>query len=209
MRSSRRRTKHDRLYLDILFDNGAVFFIIFVLVCLLIRPIVPVIPVDANVKLDAEYIITMEWPKGNHSDVDLFVKTPAGVSFYGAKDIPGTSLDRDDRGDFNDTITLEDGTKQVIEENFEHTFIRKKTPGEYAINVLMFRLNPEDPKHTIVKVRVEALNPYRLLYSGEVVLTRNRDEKTAMTFRINDKGEVTDRNTEYEGVLVNLKNAVN
>lgn len=208
MRSNRRRTKHDRVYLDILFDNGAIFFILFVLVCLLIRPITPPVPPEANVKLYAEYIVTIEWPQGRKSDVDLFVKTPTGVAFFGAANIPGASLDRDDRGYINDTIRLEDGTSTVVQENFEHIFIRQKTPGEYGINVLMFRQDANDPKETPVKVRVEALNPYSLLYSGEIVLKGNRDEKTVMTFKIDKYGKVTDRNTDYKSIVMSLKNSV-
>ena len=157
-----------------------------------------------EIELKAEYMITMEWPNESRDDVDLLVKTPMNeFVYYGNRDVKSVSLDRDDRGTLNDTITLEDGTKVIIKENWEHITIRKAIKGEYVVNVLMFY--KIDVGVTPIKIKIEKLNPYRLIYSTTIDLSRAREEKTVLRFTIDDNNNVTDRTTIPYSIKNKLK----
>lgn len=177
-------------FVDLLFNMLMGFFMLLLIAIALIK----VETSSKDIELKAEYMITLEWPNGNKDDVDLLVKTPQNqIVFYGNRDIKSASLDRDDLGARNDTIILEDGTKVVIKENWEHITLRKALAGEYIVNVLMF--SKRDKLPTPVKVKIEKLNPYRLIYSTTVDLYSRRQEETILRFTIGSNGDVIDRST--------------
>ena len=58
-----------------------------------------------DVIVNAEFIITMSWPKDSKDDIDLYVMDPAGnIVYFRDKDNGLMHLDRDDLGDKNDQI---------------------------------------------------------------------------------------------------------
>lgn len=177
-------------FIDLLFNVLIGFFMLLLIALALIKPEVN----KKEIELKAEYIITMEWPNENRDDVDLMVKTPLKqFVYYGHKDAKSASLDRDDMGDIHDKLVLEDGTVVLIKENWEHVTLRKALQGEYVVNVLMF--SKRDPGPTPVKVKIEKLNPYRLVFSTTVNLHHTQQETTILRFTMDSKGNVTERST--------------
>jgi hypothetical protein len=185
----RRRFNTTSSFLDILFNILLGFFVLLVLTITLVNPPTK----KGDIELKAEFIITMTWPDKSLDDVDLLVLTPMSKRpiFFANRDVKGASLDRDDRGLKSDTLRMSDGTVHRVYENWEHVAIRKMVPGEYIVNALMY--HKVDKRSTPVSIKVEKLNPYRLVYAGKLRLRGDRDEKTAVRFRINKKGQIISR----------------
>lgn len=182
----RKRFNTTNSFLDVLFNILLGFFLLFVIAIMLVNP-----PTNnrGNTDLKAEFLITMEWPGDDDSDIDLLLKTPSKeVVFYGNPNGDAASLDRDDQGSINDTIILSDGTKQRIEQNWEHIAIRKTTAGKYTANILMFAKRSKKP--TPVTVKIEKLNPYKLIYSTTIQLNTFNQEETILTFKMDNKGNI-------------------
>ena len=187
-------------FVDLLFNVLIGFFMLLLLALALIKPETN----KKDVELKAEYIVTMEWPDDNKNDVDLMVKTPLNeVVWYHHRDVKSASLDRDDLGWKNDTIILDDGSKFVIKENYEHVTIRKTFQGEYIVNIVMFR--KEDSKPTPVSIKVEKLNPYRLVFAATVDLNYGGEEKTVIRFKVDSKGNVIRRSAEPYSIRNTLR----
>lgn len=196
----RRQYNTNGTFVDLLFNVLIGFFMLLLLAIALIKPETN----KKDVELKAEYIITMVWPDDNKNDVDLMVKTPLKeVVWYHKRDVKSASLDRDDLGWKNDVVTLDDGTKFVIKENYEHVTLRKTFKGEYIVNIVMFR--KEDHKPTPVTVKVEKLNPYRLVFAGTVNLDRGGQEKTVIRFKVDSKGNVIRRSAEPYSIRNTLR----
>lgn len=175
---------------DTLFNILLGFFILLMLAMTLVNPPAK----KKDIELKAEFMVTMEWPDGSHDDLDLVVISPLGnVVFYGRPNTQGLSLDRDDRGMINDVITLGDGTKLVVQENWEHITIRKNIPGEFIVNIRMFRKTDKTP--TPVTVKVTRLNPYSVVFVDTIEMTYQRQEETAIRFTIDGTGKILDTST--------------
>lgn len=193
----RRRLNITASFLDIMFNILLGFFTLLMISIVLVNPVKK----NKDVELKAEFIITMEWDDKSRDDVDLFVSTPnKKVVFYGQKDHQFISLDRDDRGDLNDKVVLADKTEYVIHQNWEHVIIRKGLPGEYIVNVHVYQKR-DSGVLTNVKVKVERLNPYELIFADTVVVSRVREEVTIIRFTLDRNGKVVERSKVEESLI--------
>ena len=171
---------------------------LFVLAFILINPVAK----KSNVEVIAEFIITTSWPDGSADDIDTWVKDPAGnIVGFKQKDRGLMNLDRDDLGRSNDTITTTTGDKIYVRQNIEHVTIRGIIPGEYIVNVHLYRraartdVSKSDYFELIpVRVNVEKLNPYGIVYIKDIMLTYKGEEKTALRFTVDEEGKVTEIN---------------
>lgn len=141
----------------------------------------------------AEYIITVNWPDRNPNDIDTYVEDPAGNVTDFANPAAGlVHLDRDDRGNLNDTLNI---NGKLIENpiNQEVTTIRGVITGEYVVNVHYYA--SEDDKPVPVTIRVDKVNPtLEIIYYDTITLERKDDEKTVVRFTIAGDGSVTNIN---------------
>ncbi len=134
--------------------------------------------------------VFVSWPQVN-ADVDVWAMGPdekAPVGFTHLKGIQWT-LNRDDLGFVNDGPA-----------NFENITARKTSPGEYIINLFCFRCEGFLP--LIVTVEVWKDNPLSLnnpvvLFKGNVTLTKNKQEKTVISFRIDGNDNVVPSSVLY------------
>lgn len=116
-------------------------------------------------------IASITWPAGS-IDVDLRVGAPNdGPVDYSRRSGRTWSLLRDDLGTANDDTPL----------NMESAFTRGLPDGEYAINVRCFGCAGRVPVLVNVEVR---LAEGGLIWSGPVVLDRDKQERTAVRFRL-------------------------
>src|SRR5258708_31224006 len=61
---------------------------------------------EGKIDSKAEFIITMDWPDNHPDDLDLFVQDPVGnIAWYRHRVAGFLTLDRDDRGGANETLT--------------------------------------------------------------------------------------------------------
>jgi hypothetical protein len=173
-------------FTDILFNALLGFSVMVFIAFSLIKP-----DAEANaVNIKAEFIITATWPDYNPDDIDLYVEDPLGqIVWYHQMQKGFMSIDRDDRGNYLDQITV-DGVKMVNPLNQETVSIRRNIPGEYIVNVYKFSDDSGAP--TPVSVKVEKINPRVSVVSYRTVtLVAKDDEQTVVRFTIDAEGNVT------------------
>ncbi len=162
---------------------------LFVLAALFMNPISKQGIIDPK----AEYIITVTWPDRNPNDIDTYVEDPAGnLVNFSASAAGLIHLDRDDRGNLNDTLNI---NGKLIENplNQEVATIRGVIPGEYVVNVHYYA--SEDNQPVPVTIRVDKINPkLEVLYYETLTLERKDDERTALRFTVQNNGQVSNIN---------------
>ena len=129
-------------------------------------------------------IAELRWDDKLRTDVDLWVQAPGDVPVgYSNKSGLIFNLLRDDLGSHADPTDV----------NFETSFSRGIPPGEYTVNVHLFRnLENTYPINVRVVVRVKADNEAgaRPIAATTVRLDREGQELTAFRFRLTEKGEL-------------------
>ncbi|GEO39529.1 hypothetical protein GGE65_003211 [Skermanella aerolata] len=129
-------------------------------------------------------IAEMRWDDKLRTDVDLWVQAPGDVPVgYSNKSGLIFNLLRDDLGSHADPTDV----------NFETSFSRGIPPGEYTVNVHLFRnLENTYPINVRVVVRVKTDNEAgaRPIAATTVRLDREGQELTAFRFSLTEKGEL-------------------
>lgn len=183
--ASRRRSTSDP-FTDLLFNALLGFTFLFLIAIMFMNPVAK----KGIINPKAEYIITIEWPDNSPDDVDTWVEDPNGnLIWFRNREAGLVHLDRDDRGQINDTITV-NGTEIQNPLNQEVVTIRGVVPGEYVVNVHYYATETELPIR--VTVKVSKVNPaLEIVYYGDTLLEKKGEEKTAVRFVINKSGTVT------------------
>lgn len=176
-------------FTDLLFNALLGFVVMFVLAFLLINPIARTGAVDPK----AEFLITLTWPDGRPEDVDLYVEDPAAnLVWFRQREAGLMHLDRDDLGQRNDFIEVA-GRRIANPLNQEIVSVRGIVPGEFVVNVHLYRDHDGAPVPATVKV--EKLNPkVELVFYGSVSLREQGEERTAVRFVVGADGRVRDVN---------------
>ncbi len=191
MRNKKRTYGAETAFLDLLFNSLLGFVSLFFLAFILINPKVVS---DAKIKSKAEFMITIEWAPDSDDDVDGYLEDPLGnLVFFSSREDGLMHLDRDDRGIRSDRIRSHNNEEMVIKDNREIITIRGIVPGEYTMNVHMYRKRDKGPIK--VKVLIQKLNPQVVeIVHKEVELNINGDEKTICRFELNKDGDVVKKN---------------
>ena len=125
------------VFTDLLFNALLGFVFMFLIAFMLINPISDTGKIDPK----AEVLVTMTWPDLHPDDIDLYVEDPnGGVVWYHVKESGLMHLDRDDRGNYRDTITV-DGEKIQNSLNQETVTVRGIIPGEFVVNIHHYLAN--------------------------------------------------------------------
>jgi len=183
-------------FTDILF-NALLGFVVMVFIAFaLIRPETK----TGDVNVNADMIITVSWPDGLPDDIDSYVEDPAGnIVWYHTREAGLIHLDRDDRGNFRDTIFV-NGAEVQYPLNEETVTVRGIVPGEYVVNVFYYLR--QSPGTVPVSVKVEKINPsVSVVYFGTVNLTRESQEETVVRFTLDKDGGVTDINSQPKSLI--------
>lgn len=183
--SSRRRAPSDP-FTDLLFNALLGFTFLFLIAIMFMNPVSKKGIIDPK----AEYIITIGWPDHSPDDVDTWVEDPSGnLIWFRNREAGLVHLDRDDRGQINDTITV-NGEEIQNPLNQEVVTIRGVVPGEYVVNVHYYASESRLP--LAVTVKVAKVNPaLEIVYYGDTLLENKGDEKTAVRFVIDKTGRVS------------------
>ncbi len=141
----------------------------------------------------AEYIITVSWEDDNPNDVDTWVEEPDGnLVWFRNKEAGLIHLDRDDRGNVNDVLSV-NGQKIHNPLNQEVVTVRGTIVGEYVINVQYYA--SEDQQPIDVTVRVDKVNPQlEVVWYGTLTLSKAGEERTAVRFTIQPDGSIANVN---------------
>tara|TARA_B110000263_G_scaffold13485_1_gene11256 strand:+ start:88 stop:705 length:618 start_codon:yes stop_codon:yes gene_type:complete len=173
-------------FTDLLFNALLGFAFMFVIAFMLIKPS----PDEAKIDPNAEFIITVNWPDGNPDDIDTYVEDPQGnIVWYHTREAGLMHLDRDDRGNFKDTIMVgEELIKNPL--NQETVTLRGIVRGEYVVNVYHYLSNTV--KELPVKVKIEKINPkVKVIFYDTLLLKGKGSELTAARFILDKEGQVT------------------
>lgn len=127
-------------------------------------------------------IVEVRWPDEIDADVDLWVQAPGDVPVgYSNKGGAVFNLLRDDLGRRVDVTGL----------NYETSYSRGIAPGEYAVNLHLYR-NPSKtypvPVTVVTSVKRSADQAARQLLASKVMLAREGEEVTVYRFRLTDAG---------------------
>ena len=161
---------------------------------------------DGKIDSKAEFIITLDWPDNHPDDLDLFVQDPIGnIAWYRHREAGFLTLDRDDRGGANDFIVV-NGMKIPSPIREEIVTVRGVLAGEYTINISHFQATTGEP--VVATVKVQKLNPTaQVVFDDKIVVDHTGDEKTALRFKIDSEGKVTDVNRRPKSLLETFRNA--
>lgn len=189
MRTNRHNHQLSDPFTDLLFNTLLGFTLLFFIAIIFMNPIAKL----GNVNFKAEYIITVSWPEDQPDDIDLWVQDPYQETVsYLRKEAGWLNLDRDDRGDLNDTVMI-NGKKVVHPINQEVVTIRGIISGEYIVNLHYYQSVSNKPVRTVVKI--EKVNPVlRLVFIDQLVLNKLDDEKTVLRFELDADGEIVSMN---------------
>lgn len=129
-------------------------------------------------------IMEAKWPDEMRTDVDLWVQAPGDMPVgYSNKGGLIFNLLRDDLGSQGDPTGI----------NFETSFSRGVPPGEYTVNVHLFRnlesVYPVEVR-VVARVKSEKDGGARPIASTTVQLDREGQEVTAFRFRLDERGEL-------------------
>jgi hypothetical protein len=133
----------------------------------------------------------MTWSIECRDDVDIWLEDPIGnILYFRNKDTGLMHLDRDDLGYLNDTITMPNGETKVVKINQEIVTIRGFIPGEWVLNIHMYRKRDVGVP-TVVNIRVNKLNPTVTIITEEnITLVENWQEETVIRFTMAADGEI-------------------
>ena len=178
-------------FTDLLFNVLLGFVFLFFITILFINPITKL----GNVNLKAEFIITLDWKDSLPDDIDLWVQDPNGeVVSYLKKDAGWLHLDRDDQGEINDKVTI-NNQEIIYPINREVVTLRGIIPGEYIVNVYMYS-NPSS-RPVDINLTIEKVNPsLKLVYFNNSTLVKKDTEMTLARFNLDSQGRYTSLNSQ-------------
>jgi hypothetical protein len=127
-------------------------------------------------------IVEIRWPDELDTDVDLWVQAPGDVPVgYSNKGGQAFNLLRDDLGRRADATGL----------NYEVSYSRGLTAGEYTVNVHLYRnaarVYPV-PVTVVTSVKKTPQDSARQLLASEIELSREGQELTVYRFELDDDG---------------------
>ncbi|MAF35837.1 hypothetical protein CL622_01820, partial [archaeon] len=174
--------------INVLFrDLTLILFILFAAIAIIVIPhINPPTLEGEEIESPGQVIVQVRWTDNLDADVDLWVKAP-GDRPVGYSNLNGTvfNLLRDDLGTIRDLGGL----------NYENAFSRGTPPGEYVVNLHLFRAsNNLLPVKVWIKVLLRSLKNSKknkrplLIFEGSIELQFVRDEQTAIRFELDEEG---------------------
>lgn len=183
------------VFTDLLFNALVGFAYLFFLAFALINPTAKTGMIDTNVKV----LVTVSWPDNHPDDVDMYVQDPDGnIVWYNRREAGLMHLDRDDRGQFKDTLLI-NGVEITNPLNQETVSFRGLMDGEYTINIVHFLANTDKP--LAVSAKVEKMNPsVRVIYYGDVTVNGTGEERTVVRFTLAGE-EVSNVNTNQKEIV--------
>lgn len=188
-RRGSRQSRSTDPFIDLLFNALLGFTFLFLVSVMFMNPEAR----KGRVDLKAEYIISVTWPDQLADDIDLWVRDPIGDTVsYLRKNAGWLHLDRDDRGEVNDTIIV-NGKEMLYPINQEVVTIRGIIPGEYIVNLYYYMAAQPRPVEALVKV--EKVNPtLQTVYVRKVLLATQDEEQTVVRFSLDQSGAIQDIN---------------
>lgn len=182
----RRRGFSTDPFTDLLFNALLGFTMLFMVTIMFVNPLSKL----GSANLKAEFIFTLSWDESLADDVDIWVEDPNGqVVSYLRKEAGWLHLDRDDRGDINDSIEI-DGQTVVHPVNQEVVTMRGIISGEYVVNAYYYEARSRLPLD--VTLTIDKVNPtLTTVFADRFQLQRQDEEKTVISFFLDGAGNIS------------------
>ena len=149
---------------------------------------------QGNVTSKAEMLVTVSWPDNHPDDIDTYVEDPQGnIVWYHVMEAGLMNLDRDDRGDYKNTIVVNGKTiRNPVRE--EIVSMRGLIAGEYVVNAMLYRSRDHIlPVPVSVRVSLQRENgSVQQVLQSNVELTSEGQETTVFRFKLDDQGNYVD-----------------
>jgi len=131
----------------------------------------------------------LDWDDTSNDDVDLWImgSTMQQPLSFQVKNADYWHLDRDDLGMSTD-ITYIAGEMVKLQYNREVGTMRGLMPGDYNINVHMYRKNSR--KDTTISVTLIDVNTYKEIYKMKRVMTEQNQIEIFPSFTVDKEGEI-------------------
>jgi hypothetical protein len=158
----------------------------FVVCVVLILPHInpPVTKTAQDTDPPGNVIVEVRWPDELDSDVDLWVEAPGDVPVgYSNKGGVIFNLLRDDLGKRADATGM----------NYEVSYSRGITPGEYTVNLHLYRNTAgvfPIPVTVVTSVKKSAKESARQLLASHIELVREGEELTVYRFKLSEQGDL-------------------
>jgi hypothetical protein len=158
----------------------------FVVCVVLIMPHInpPVTKTAQDTDPPGNVIVEVRWPDELDSDVDLWVEAPGDVPVgYSNKGGVIFNLLRDDLGKRADATGM----------NYEVSYSRGITPGEYTVNLHLYRNTAgvfPIPVTVVTSVKKSAKESARQLLASHIELVREGEELTVYRFKLSEQGDL-------------------
>jgi hypothetical protein len=158
----------------------------FVVCVVLIMPHInpPVTKTAQDTDPPGNVIVEVRWPDELDSDVDLWVEAPGDVPVgYSNKGGVIFNLLRDDLGKRADATGM----------NYEVSYSRGITPGEYTVNLHLYRNTAgvfPIPVTVVTSVKKSAKESARQLLASHIELVREGEELTVYRFKLSEGGDL-------------------
>lgn len=171
------------------FDLVVCLAMMFVILALTNKPVKPSVPTYGKVAA------TIAWTPKSNDDIDLYVRDPSGdVCFFGAPNVGLMHLEQDDLGyAITGTQTLPDGKTVHSTFNGERTVLTGIVPGQYVVNVHVYRKVDRGADTVIVQLWL-LQGSDKILLTKNVVLHKEGDEITVWRFTLSADGHVSNVN---------------
>lgn len=131
-----------------------------------------------------QVIVELRWPDDQNADVDLWVRGPGDVPVgYSNKGGALFNLLRDDLGKRVDATEM----------NYEVAYSRGVLPGEYVVNLHLYRQGKAElplPATVVVSVKVNATGRAVQLLASKPELSMSGQELTVFRFRLDEAGSL-------------------
>jgi hypothetical protein len=139
---------------------------------------------EENTEPPGNVIVEVRWPDELDSDVDLWVQAPGDVPVgYSNKGGAIFNLLRDDLGNRVDATRM----------NYEVSYARGIAPGEYTVNVHLYRNPAGDlpiPATVVTSVKKTPEARAKQLLASQVELVREGEELTVYRFELSANGDL-------------------
>jgi hypothetical protein len=139
---------------------------------------------EENTQPPGNVIVEVRWPDELDSDVDLWVEAPGDIPVgYSNKGGVIFNLLRDDLGQRADATGM----------NYEVSYSRGIEPGEYTVNLHLYR-NPANvypiPVTVVTSVKRSPKESAKQLLATKIELVREGEELTVYRFELSDEGDL-------------------
>lgn len=176
---------------------------------------------NEGIKKNAQFVFTATWSENIDCDVDIWVRDPNNVLIsYKHPEGGVTYIERDDMGHRKDMTYVNDELVVVNPENKEYATVRGIIPGEWIVNVHLYScqyiseeegslgqplgFKPGAPYELPVSIEIIKINPdYETVFEADMKFTSIWQELTALQFKVNDRGYVSDKSTEFISIRPN------